>query len=61
MCVEVKGLDADYIEVRNSRSPHTEVSFDRAEWLAFLDGVKAGDFDLKTVPELDAEEMMEQV
>ena len=61
MCTEVDGLDEDYVHVRNSRNPHTVVSFDRGEWLAFIDGVKAGDFDLKTAPELYAEEMMEQV
>lgn len=61
MCTEVDGLDDVYVHVRNSRNPHVVTSFDREEWLAFIDGVKAGDFDLKTVPELDAEEMMEQV
>ena len=61
MCTEVDGLDDVYVHVRNSRTPHTIVTFDREEWQAFIDGVKAGDFDLKTDPELDAEEMMEQV
>lgn len=61
MCVEVSGLNEDYVEVRNSRSPHTVVSFDRGEWQAFIDGIKVGDFDLRMNSELDAEEMMEQV
>lgn len=47
LCVEVQGLDTDYIEVRNSRSPHTITSFDRGEWQKFIDGVKAGEFDLR--------------
>jgi len=60
-CTEVDGLDEDYVHVRNSRNPHTVVSFDREEWTAFIDGVKVGDFDLKTYQAMDAEEMMEQV
>lgn len=60
MCVEVSTLDTEYIGVRNSRDPHTIASFDRAEWQAFIDGVKAGDFDLKTDPNADAEDQLEQ-
>jgi len=59
-CTEVQGLDTEYVEVRNSRSPHTITSFDRKEWQAFIDGVKAGDFDLKTDTDADAEEQRDQ-
>ena len=61
MCVEVHELDHVYVEVRNSRTPHTVTSFDREEWQAFVDGVKAGDFDLKVDVSADAEEMLDQV
>ena len=46
-CVEVTGLDSNYIEVRNSRCPHTITSFDRDEWQVFIEGVKLGEFDLR--------------
>lgn len=50
-CVEVIGLNGDgedeYIEVRNSRNPHTIISFDREEWKIFIQGVKRGEFDPK--------------
>jgi len=61
MCVEVYGLEAEYISIRNSTVPHTIVSLTREEWSEFVDGVKRGEFDLKTSPELDAEEQVEQV
>ena len=38
MCPEVDGLDEDYVHIRNSRTPQTIVSFDRDEWMAFVDG-----------------------
>lgn len=53
MCLEVADLDAEYVHVRNSRSPHLVASFSREEWDAFLAGAKAGEFDLRTCPELD--------
>lgn len=44
-CVEVKVLTrGDMVVVRNSRSVLSEVHFTKAEWKAFLDGVKAGEF-----------------
>ena len=61
MCVNVRGLDSEYIEVRNSRCPHTITSFDREEWQKFVEGVKLGEFDLKSYNDADAEEQMEQV
>lgn len=59
MCTEVDGLDDIYVHIRNSRNPHVVATFDREEWQSFVDGVRAGDFDLKAAPELDAEEMVE--
>jgi len=56
MCLEVADLDAEYIHVRNSQVPHTIATFTRDEWVAFLDGAKAGEFDLRTWPEADAGE-----
>jgi len=45
-CVAVKKLArADMVCVRNSKSPGVEVHFTKAEWTAFLEGVKAGEFD----------------
>lgn len=60
LCVEVKGLDSDGVIVRNSNFTPQMVFFDREEWSAFIDGVKAGDFDLRTDNTADAEEMLEQ-
>jgi uncharacterized protein DUF397 len=61
MCVEIYGLEADYISIRNSRAPQKVVSFDREEYQRFIDGVKRGEFDLKTNVDEDAQLMMEQV
>ncbi|MGH3663507.1 MAG: DUF397 domain-containing protein [Micromonosporaceae bacterium] len=45
-CVEVR-LGADRIDVRNSNNRDGgTVPFTPAEWAAFLDGVKNGEFDL---------------
>lgn len=45
-CVEVSGLDAAEILVRNSRDPEGGVlRFTPAEWDAFLGGVRLGEFD----------------
>lgn len=52
-CVEVSGLDAAEILVRNSRDPEGRVlRFTPAEWDAFLGGVRLGEFDRSGV--LDA-------
>lgn len=42
-CVEVAKVDDSYL-VRNSRAPGVELSFSEGEWLAFVEGVKAGEF-----------------
>jgi hypothetical protein len=45
-CVEVL-TDGEAIAVRNSRAGDKEIlSFDRDEWLAFVAGVKNGEFDV---------------
>lgn len=47
-CVEVAGLDAPAIRVRNSRDPGGAVlTFTPAEWDAFVGGVHNGEFDRK--------------
>jgi len=43
-CVEVAAL-AGEVAVRGSRIPDVVLTFTKAEWGAFLRGVKAGDFD----------------
>jgi hypothetical protein len=43
-CVEVAAL-AGEVAVRGSRTPDVVLTFTKAEWGAFLQGVKAGDFD----------------
>jgi hypothetical protein len=45
-CVEVAALPDGYIAVRNSNHPKAGVVlFTRAEMRAWIDGVKAGEFD----------------
>jgi hypothetical protein len=47
-CVEVAGLTSDTIRVRDSKNPKNGVlSFTGAEWDAFIDGVRNGEFDRK--------------
>jgi hypothetical protein len=44
-CVEVAD-GGDVVGVRDSKDPHGPVlEFDRAQWAAFVAGVKAGSFD----------------
>lgn len=43
-CVEV-GFDGDLVLVRDSKQPGTELVFFPDEWVAFVAGVKAGEFD----------------
>ena len=44
-CVEV-AFAGDWVYVRDSKDPNGPVlRFPKAEWIAFLDGVKAGEFD----------------
>ncbi len=48
-CVEV-AIEEDKILVRNSTEPHGHVlSFTADEWVAFVGGVRDGDFDLGLV------------
>lgn len=45
-CVEVAKPAADVLLVRDAKNPQGPVlSFDRAEWDAFVEGVRAGNFD----------------
>lgn len=45
-CVEAASVKEDEVLVRNSRDPEGPiVAFTKAEWVAFLAGVKAGEFD----------------
>lgn len=45
-CVEATSVRADEICVRNSRDPDGPVlRFTKREWVAFLAGAKAGEFD----------------
>jgi hypothetical protein len=45
-CVEVAFLDGERIAVRDSKDPGGPVlSFTAAEWDAFVDGAKGGEFD----------------
>jgi hypothetical protein len=47
-CVSVKISD-DKVQVRDTKDPSkTTLTFNRGEWLAFLKGVRAGEFDLKS-------------
>lgn len=61
MCVEIYGLESEFVAIRDSKRPHIVVTVTREEWQSFIDGVKLGEFDLKPSPELDAEEQLEQV
>jgi hypothetical protein len=45
-CVEVAGLSSDLIGVRDSQHPRGAVlRFSPADWDAFVDGVRKGEFD----------------
>jgi hypothetical protein len=45
-CVEVAGLSADLVKVRDSMNPDgTVLRFGPAEWAAFVGGVRKGEFD----------------
>ena len=47
-CVEV-GLVNDDVLVRSSTTDNaTQIRFSRAEWAAFVQGVRAGEFDFST-------------
>jgi hypothetical protein len=61
LCAEVYGLNCDFVSIRDSKRPHIVVSLTREEWEVFINGVKLGDFDLKTNEDEEAEDQMEQV
>lgn len=45
-CVETRSVVEDEICVRNSRDPEgPQLRFTKQEWVAFVAGVKAGEFD----------------
>ena len=45
-CVEVRFVHADEVRVRDSKAGGgPELSFTRAEWVAFLAGVRDGEFE----------------
>jgi len=46
-CVEVaESQQHGHFIVRNSKQPEYRVYFTRDEWAAFVEGVKAGEFDV---------------
>ncbi|GAA2875150.1 hypothetical protein Acy02nite_36270 [Actinoplanes cyaneus] len=46
-CVEVAGNLPGIVALRDTKDPDgTVLVFTRAEWAAFIDGVRAGEFDL---------------
>jgi hypothetical protein len=45
-CVEVAAKDG-IIAVRDAKNPEQILRFNKAEWSAFVDGVKNGEFDLR--------------
>lgn len=46
-CVQVAHLPGGMVAIRDSKDTARPAHvFDRTEWAAFIDGVKAGDFDL---------------
>ena len=45
-CVEVRPYTNNRVAVRNSKMPDILVLFTPAEWKAFIEGAKAGEFDL---------------
>jgi Domain of unknown function (DUF397) len=48
-CVEVAAID-EVIAVRDAKAPNgTVLQFTRPEWRAFVDGVRAGDFDFDPI------------
>lgn len=46
-CIQAREGDADGVDVRDSKDPDGPIlRFTAAEWVAFIDGAKAGEFDL---------------
>lgn len=49
-CVEVSLINGkDVVLVRSTTAPENVVTFTADEWSAFIDGAKAGEFDLDQV------------
>lgn len=46
-CVEVDRVHPDGVALRHSRLPGNVLMFTPDEWLAFIGGVKDGEFDLR--------------
>lgn len=46
MCVEVNMSDGEFVLVRDNMEPRALAMYTKAEWDAFIKGVKAGEFDL---------------
>jgi hypothetical protein len=44
-CVEAAAVGTGTVAIRSSEMPLDKLRITRAEWLAFVAGVKAGDFD----------------
>jgi hypothetical protein len=43
-CIEVAEIDGDFIGIRDSKRPDQPfLRFDHAEWLAFIECIKAGE------------------
>jgi hypothetical protein len=61
MCAEVYGLESEFVAIRDSKRPNTVVTVTREEWQTFIDGVKRGEFDLRTDNLANAEDQLEQV
>jgi ABC-type amino acid transport substrate-binding protein len=59
-CVDVQGLDGEQIFVRSTERPVVSVWFTREEWQSFIDGVKAGEFDLLPCQQLVAVSQLDQ-
>lgn len=45
-CVEVRHTDGNYVEARQSGKPEVVLTYSVDEWTTFIEGVKAGDFDV---------------
>lgn len=39
-------IDGSEVDVFDTKNPEIRLTFSRAEWLAFVAGVRAGEFDL---------------
>lgn len=45
-CVEVEAIGEDTVALRSTLAPHDVLRVTREEWAAFVERVKAGDFDV---------------